>query len=519
MSKLHYLLSITFLLFVSASGYAQTVLNFDGSASQWVTTTAAPENTFQLTDNFDDYVEGIGSLQIRTEIVFQGASWGTWTDANFSFSSPQNWTGATDLRLKVKILQNPAHNRSLQFTLDLFDNSAQGSELWRYMEDLDFLYHFNVDAVNFVDEWHDLVIPLNRMEIPSWSTVFDGELSLDQIMSVGFGIHSDSSGVATDTVVVLFDDLRITKPVLTGPQPIISCDGSSSNWVTTVNDPANSLTVTDNFDDYVEGIGSHQVTAILNVYPNSWGTWTDAHWTFPDIVDLTGATELRFWMKIIDPAKRGLIREGVKASSNSQFTFDILENVDLWRWLPAGGGIYGFLIATNKHGETHSSGGWNEIVLPFTDFGPPSWAPSVDGVLDLDSISGFAFGIHGDSEFCEADTVVILIDNFHATGSSPVGVDDKDPGSLLLGFKLDHNYPNPFNPSTTIKFELPEDGFVNLKIYNIQGKEVYTVIDNRYKIRGSYEYKVDLTSLSSGVYFYTLQQNDKIKTNKMILLK
>lgn len=518
MSKFHFFLCVALLLFVSSASNAQTVFSFDGNSSQWITSTAAPENTLSLTDNFDDYDEGIGSLQIRTEIVYQGASWGTWTDARFDFSSPQNWTGAKDLRLKVKILQNPAHSRSLQFTFDIVDNSAQGQELWRYMEDLDFLYHFNVDAVGFVDEWHDLVIPLSRMEIPSWSTTFDGEINLDQIMTIAFGIHSDSSGVATDTVVVLFDNLRIANSVPIGPQPLLSCDGNASNWVVTLNDPTNSLSITDNFDDYVEGIGSHEVTAILTVYPNTWGTWTDASWTFPALVDLTGATELRFWMKIIDPAKRGLIRNGVKASSNSQFTFDILENADIWRWLPAGGGIYGFLIGTNKHTSAHASGGWNEIVLPFSDFGYPSWAPSVDGEMDLDSIQRFAFGIHGDSDACDPDTIKILLDNFYATGSTTVGIND-EPGVPVFGFTLDHNYPNPFNPSTTISFTLPENGNVNLKIYNLQGEEVYTVVDNRYKIRGSYEYKVDLSRLASGIYFYTLEQNNNIQTKKMTLVK
>jgi hypothetical protein len=518
MSKLHFFFSITCILFFTVSGYAQTVFNFDGSSSQWVTSVNAPENTFSLTDNFDDYDEGIGSLEVRTEIVLQPNSWGTWTDAKYNFSTPQNWSGATDLRLRVKILQNPVHNRSLQFTFDLLDNSASGSELWRYMEDLDILYHFNVDAVGFADQWHDLVIPISRLAIPSWSPTLDGQVNLDQIMTIGFGIHSDSSGSATDTVVVLFDDLRITAAVPVGPQPLLSCDGNAANWVIAVNDPANSLTVTDNFDDYREGIGSHQVTATFAVYPNTWGTWTDAKWTFPAIVDLTGATEIRFWLKILDPAKRGLIRNGAKASSNSQFTFDILENTDLWRWLPAGGGIYGFLIETNKHGATHVDGGWNEMVIPFTDFGTPSWAPSADGVLDLDSVQTIAFGIHGDSDACETDTVQILLDGFYATGSSPVGVDD-ETGAPVFGFRLDHNYPNPFNPSTTISFELPEDGFVNLKIYNIQGEEVYSVIDNRFKIRGSYEFKVDMSNLSSGIYFYTLEQNKNILTKKMTLVK
>jgi hypothetical protein len=522
MSKLHYFLCISFILILSAASYAQTtVLNFDGTANQWVTGKASPENTFLLTDNFDDYDEGVGSMEIRTEIILQAASWGTWTDAAYTFPSIQNWTGAKDLRLRVKIKQNPVHNRSLQFTLDLVDSSSQGQELWRYMEDLDFLYHFNVDAVGFADEWHDIVIPLNRMEIPVWSPTLDGQINLEQIVRFAFGIHSDSSGVATDTVVVLFDDLRIASSVNVG-STLINCDGNASNWNITLNDPVNnSLTVTDNFDDYIEGIGSHQVTAVLVNYPNIWGTWTDAKYAFPAPVDLTGATELRFWIKIVDPAQRGLLRRGLKASSNSQFTLDLLEPTDLWRWLPAGAGIYGLLIGTNKHVATHPDGGWNEIVLPFTDFGFPSWAPSNNGVLDLDSIQAIGFGIHGDdtSGVAAPDTIVILIDNFYATGSTSVGVNPEEPGIASFGFRLDHNYPNPFNPSTTISFDLPEDGFVNLKIYNIQGEEVYTVVDNRFKIRGSYEFKVDLSSLASGIYFYTLEQNKNVMTKKMTLLK
>jgi len=521
MSKRHFLMSIIFLLMLSIISYAQTtVLNFDGTASQWVIGKAAPENTFSFTDNFNDYEEGVGSLEILAEIKLQGAGWGTWTDAGYKFSSVQNWTGATDLRLRVKIKQNPVHNRSLQFTLDLFDSTAAGIEgPWRYMEDLDFLYHNKVDAVNGVDDWHDLVIPLSRMEVPSWATTFDGQINLESILSMSFGIHSDSSGVATDTVVVLFDDLRISSAEVAGPNPLMNCDGNAANWVTSTGNAANTITVTDEFTDYYEGVGSHKVTVYYAVFGNTWGDWTDAKWNFPAIVDLTGATELRFWLKIVDPAKRGLIVNGQKASSNSQFTFDIFENADLWRWLPSGGGLYGFLIETNKHGQTHADGGWNEMVIPFADFGTPSWAPSADGELDLDSINAVGLGIHGDSDLASPDTVIILIDNFYATGSKPVGIKDEESGIYSFNFSLDHNYPNPFNPSTTISFTLPEDGFVSLKVYNIQGKEVYTLIDNRYKIRGSYEYNVDFSNLASGVYFYTLQQNNNVLTKKMTLIK
>lgn len=85
-------------------------------------------------------------------------------------------------------------------------------------------------------------------------------------------------------------------------------------------------------------------------------------------------------------------------------------------------------------------------------------------------------------------------------------------------FKLHQNYPNPFNPSTKIKFEVPKLGFVSLKVYDIAGKEVGSLINEELKA-GVYEYSFDGTGLGSGVYFYTLESNGVIETRKMVLLK
>ena len=86
-------------------------------------------------------------------------------------------------------------------------------------------------------------------------------------------------------------------------------------------------------------------------------------------------------------------------------------------------------------------------------------------------------------------------------------------------FTLYEAYPNPFNPSTTIRFSVPESGNVTLKVYNITGQEVMTVLNNEFKANGSYDVKVDMSKLSSGVYFYTLRDNSNFMTKKMILLK
>jgi hypothetical protein len=88
----------------------------------------------------------------------------------------------------------------------------------------------------------------------------------------------------------------------------------------------------------------------------------------------------------------------------------------------------------------------------------------------------------------------------------------------ITEYALDQNYPNPFNPSTTIKFQLPKDGFVTLKVYDILGKEITTLI-NEEKSQGKYEVNFNASSLSSGVYIYKIQAGDFTASKKLILLK
>jgi tetratricopeptide (TPR) repeat protein len=80
------------------------------------------------------------------------------------------------------------------------------------------------------------------------------------------------------------------------------------------------------------------------------------------------------------------------------------------------------------------------------------------------------------------------------------------------------NYPNPFNPETTIKYRLSEDGFVTLRIYDVLGREVKLLV-NEQKAKGEYSVNFDASTLVSGMYFYQLKVNNFISTKKMILLK
>jgi hypothetical protein len=86
------------------------------------------------------------------------------------------------------------------------------------------------------------------------------------------------------------------------------------------------------------------------------------------------------------------------------------------------------------------------------------------------------------------------------------------------GFSLSQNYPNPFNPTTTIKFDIPKNEFVKLVVFDILGREVQTLVNEKLQ-PGTYEAAFDATSLNSGVYFYKLETTNYSETKKMLMIK
>jgi hypothetical protein len=91
-------------------------------------------------------------------------------------------------------------------------------------------------------------------------------------------------------------------------------------------------------------------------------------------------------------------------------------------------------------------------------------------------------------------------------------------GSVPTKFALNQNYPNPFNPVTVIRYELPSNAMVKLQVFDMLGREVSTLVNER-REAGIYEVVFNTSTLSSGTYFYRLQSNTFVETKKMILLK
>jgi len=110
------------------------------------------------------------------------------------------------------------------------------------------------------------------------------------------------------------------------------------------------------------------------------------------------------------------------------------------------------------------------------------------------------------------DNIKIL--NYNAVPTNITTVSSETPDKYVLN----QNYPNPFNPSTQISFALPERNFVTLKIYDVLGKEVVTLV-NEVKNAGTYKYDFNASGLSSGIYYYTISSGNFFQTKKMTLIK
>lgn len=105
-----------------------------------------------------------------------------------------------------------------------------------------------------------------------------------------------------------------------------------------------------------------------------------------------------------------------------------------------------------------------------------------------------------------------------AKSTPVVGVYDQSFGQIPRAFDLRQNFPNPFNPATTIRFSIPERGTVNLRVFDVLGREVKILV-NEVLPAGTYERTWDAKNCSSGVYFYRLQAGGYSDTRKLVLLK
>jgi len=150
------------------------------------------------------------------------------------------------------------------------------------------------------------------------------------------------------------------------------------------------------------------------------------------------------------------------------------------------------------------------------NFNPHTITTSADG-----AVSVYAVDIDGDGDMdvlsaSQLDDKIAWYENL-----SPVGIGSIS-NEIPIKFRLSQNYPNPFNPSTSIQYAVSSRQFVSIKVYDVLGNEIATLV-NEEKPAGTYEVEFSTiggaTDLPSGIYFYRLQAGSFIETKKMVILK
>ncbi len=177
-------------------------------------------------------------------------------------------------------------------------------------------------------------------------------------------------------------------------------------------------------------------------------------------------------------------------------------------WIKDVSGLTDGALSLIAFGNNVFAGGYGSVSRS-TDLGQ-TWTPFTTGIENC-QISDIVFG-SSNILFAAADNMGV-----HRTTSAVTSVDE-NANSVPMDFNLSQNYPNPFNPSTLIQYQVSSNSQVVLKVYDILGNEVATLV-NEFKPAGNYEVEFYASTLTSGVYLYKLTAGEFFQTKKMMLLR
>lgn len=212
-----------------------------------------------------------------------------------------------------------------------------------------------------------------------------------------------------------------------------------------------------------------------------------------------------------------LIREYLNGGTGKTTSFDNSYLLQTYLFGDGNGNKFRFCVTDNSGKEvspwyTVDWFGWKLVSWDMKNDGTGSWIG--DGVLNGSmTFDSYQFSYNPGSE----NTGVYYLDDLRLAKGVVVSVEDNKQ-EVPAAFMLAQNYPNPFNPATVIRYSLPENEFVTLKIYDMLGKLVSTLV-NEYQQAGVFNYTFDASELASGMYIYKIQAGSKSQSRKMMLIK
>jgi hypothetical protein len=313
-------------------------------------------------------------------------------------------------------------------------------------------------------------------------------------------------------------------PLISFSQIVINnFDGAVSegtaNW-TLIERAPSTIEIRDDSTDAHEGAAALRASVFIGAL-NQWGSFAQVGYQVPEgepPMDWTGSDSLSVWIKVHTPPnlpenvvlRAHLVDQPGPDANKEEYIYENTTVIDF-------------------------SNGWVELVIPLVErhtdgsvlpndegfvLFPKSWGSGTynNEVLELDQLVRYSFvlvttGWNASGPLPE-ETIDVSFDAFARSGN---GTKVQETAASNHRFLLSANYPNPFNPSTDISFQIPETGRVRLSVFNLTGQKVATLADEVMSV-GVHHARFEAGDLPSGVYFYRLETGSQLSTRKMILL-
>jgi hypothetical protein len=258
------------------------------------------------------------------------------------------------------------------------------------------------------------------------------------------------------------------------------------------------------------GYGLNYGTPRVTITSNGGSSWYTSALTGQSYLFVSGVAFNTDKMHGIGSTAQDLPNVSLTSNGGSSFTGPVNVGTGMTgstlsavKWIPGTNIIYVVGMTTTANSCKRSLDGGTTWTTVTTG--------GISGISHLDAFKAsdnviHVFAVAGDGSCIRyRDSVLIT------------GINNNN-SNIPVEYSLNQNYPNPFNPTTTIEYALPKSSNVTLKVYDMLGNEVRTVV-NEYKTAGNYKVNFDASTLSSGVYFYRIVAGDFTDAKKMTLVK
>ncbi|MEL6820502.1 MAG: FlgD immunoglobulin-like domain containing protein, partial [Calditrichota bacterium] len=304
----------------------------------------------------------------------------------------------------------------------------------------------------------------------------------------------------------------------------------------------------------LNGLGfTSVVEAVANTDPNTWDSYSliisSSGINVNPVADANYRAALENWVNS-DPSNKLLVEGGevgydaVSSPAYPSFAADVIHSDS---WATDDAGAFNLISSQSNHPMVTTPNQLpNSFPIDYSDWPSEDAVSQIGGAYILyepSSEPGNAgIAIYDDNtnqtsaqivyiaanyaEFSDTSDARMLLENavqYLLTSEVPTGIGDDNTSAAPQAFALNANYPNPFNPTTTISYDVREASDVRVSVFNMLGQEVRTLVSGK-QAAGTHEVVWDATNnlgeaVSSGIYLYQLQAGDFVQTRKMILLK